>query len=387
MQHSTAEKEGGTLQRHPLSILYLYLTAGCNLQCRHCYMAPGLESCEQHYPALAPHLLEHIVRQGKYVGLKLLKLSGGEPLLHPRIGQILEVIRREEVPLAVATNGTLCTPALTRELARSNPLYVTVSIDGADPETHDWMRGTDGAFASATRGIRNLVTAGIPTYIMMSVVRQNAGQMEAVVRLAESLGALAVKFIFVRPMAHGEKMQRAGEMPSVRDVLKLGYWVENDLATRTKIPVAYTLPMAFRSLGKMYGNGYASYGNCGILRILGVLASGYYAMCGIGATIPELVFGHAERDALAEVWHENPVLMELREGMPSRFKGICSRCAMKGVCQGHCLAMNYYRTRDFWAPHWFCEEAEKEGLFPDSRRMPRLAAPSRVDRTNTEARA
>ncbi len=29
----------------------------------------------------------------------------------------------------------------------------------------------------------------------------------------------------------------------------------------------------------------------------------------------------------------------------------------------------YYRRRDVWAPHWFCEEADFQGLFPETRRQ------------------
>ena len=121
----------------------------------------------------------------------------------------------------------------------------------------------------------------------------------------------------------------------------------------------------------MYGQGGTGCSTCGILRVLGVLSDGSYSLCGIGETVPELVFGHASRDALEEVWHNNSMLGELREGLPRRLKGICGECVMKGICEGHCLAQNYRLSRDFWSPFWFCEEADKEGLFPAARRQPR----------------
>ena len=40
---------------------------------------------------------------------------------------------------------------------------------------------------------------------------------------------------------------------------------------------------------------------------------------------------------------------------------------MKGVCFGSCIAQNYYRRRNLWAPFWFCEEACAQGLFPGMR--------------------
>jgi radical SAM protein with 4Fe4S-binding SPASM domain len=123
----------------------------------------------------------------------------------------------------------------------------------------------------------------------------------------------------------------------------------------------------------MYGREGSGCSICGIYGILGVLANGSYALCGIGETVPELVFGHASKDALSDVWSGNPVLREIREGLPRRLGGICGNCLMKGVCLGSCIAQNYYRDRDLWAPNWYCVEAHRGGLFPESRHRVRPA--------------
>ena len=47
---------------------------------------------------------------------------------------------------------------------------------------------------------------------------------------------------------------------------------------------------------------------------MGVMASGHYALCGIGEQVPELVFGKVGRDRLETVWRENALLNSLREG-------------------------------------------------------------------------
>ena len=106
------------------------------------------------------------------------------------------------------------------------------------------------------------------------------------------------------------------------------------------------------------------------LGILGVLANGNYALCGIGMNVPELVFGHAETDRLEDLWETTKVLKELREGLTDRLEGICGDCVMKGVCLGSCIAQNYYKSNNLWAPFWYCEEAKKAGLFPETRMHP-----------------
>ena len=116
--------------------------------------------------------------------------------------------------------------------------------------------------------------------------------------------------------------------------------------------------------------------SCGILGILGVLADGSYALCGIGVTVPEMVFGQAGRDRLKEIWLNSPILNQIRAGLPKRLQGVCAECVMRQVCMGSCVAQNYYRKRDLWAPFWYCEAAHRRGLFPKSRLRPPDLPPS-----------
>jgi SynChlorMet cassette radical SAM/SPASM protein ScmF len=350
--------------------LYFYLTEGCNLACRHCWITPRFQTDGKVYPSLDFDLFADIVRQAKSLGLLGVKLTGGEPLLHPQIHRILELIRAEALGLTIESNGVLCTPELAAEVRRNNHASISVSLDGAEAATHEWVRGVPGSFEQALAGLRNLVAAGMRPQIIMTVMRRNRDQMEAVVRLAESHGAGSVKFNLVQPTARGEQLHAAGETLTIEELVELGRWVEGILAPTTTVRLHYSHPPAFKALGRLYFSTSDGCGLCGIFGIMGVLANGAYALCGIGQTVPELVFGHAAKDRLETVWLENPVLKEIRTGLPSRLEGICGQCVHRATCLGECVAQNYYRTRNLFAPHWFCVEAQKQGLFPQRRLIP-----------------
>jgi SynChlorMet cassette radical SAM/SPASM protein ScmF len=351
---------------YPLGCIYFYLTEGCNLRCRHCWIEPKFQGGGKKYPALDVNLFRSILSQGKSLGLSSVKLTGGEPLLHPQIDEIIDIVGEEQLRLTIETNGVLCSADLARRIAACGNPFVSVSLDGADAQTHEWVRGVEGSFDDAIRGVRNLVAAGIRPQVIMSIMRRNVDQMETLVRLAESIGASSVKFNLVQPTARGEKMHEAGETLTIEELVKLGGWVENTLSKNVKISLFYSHPLAFRPMGKIFGD-RGSCGICAVLNIIGVLSDGTYALCGIGTTVPELVFGHAAKDALSDIWKNAPVLTELREGLPHRFEGICGTCVMKGFCLGSCVAQNYYRDRNLWAGYWYCEEAHARGLFPVSR--------------------
>jgi len=358
---------------YPLNQIYFYLTEGCNLRCRHCWIAPKYQSEANQYPALDLDLFKSIIEQGKPLGLIGVKLTGGEPLLHPQLNEILEHIRTEDLSMTLETNGVLCTAELAEKMAACKDPFVSVSLDGADAGTHEWVRGVNGCFDEAIEGLRNLVNAGFRPQLIMTIMRHNKDQMESVVRLAERLGAGSVKFNIVQPTARGEKMYESGEALSIEELVDLGQWVESTLSALTPLRLYYSHPMAFRPLGKMFGDNGDGCGVCGILSILGVLADGSYALCGIGETVSDLVFGHAGIDLLEHVWTNTPVLQMIREELPHRLEGICGDCLMKERCIGSCLAQNYYRNKSLWEPFWFCEEAHNRGLFPETRVPPKKA--------------
>ncbi len=197
----------------------------------------------------------------------------------------------------------------------------------------------------------------------MTVMRRNVEHLTAVVRLAESVGAESVKFNVLQPTARGEQMHESRQTLSIEELVELGRWVENDLSKSTKLRLIFDHPMAFRPLGNIYGSQGTGCATCGVLGILGVLGDGSYALCGIGETVPEMAFGNAATDRLEDVWMNNPVLKEIRDGMTKAFKGICAECLMRSRCRGSCIAQNYYSNKDLWAPFWFAIRPTPRGSF------------------------
>lgn len=352
---------------YPLSQLYFYLTKGCNLRCRHCWIAPRFQGEEAESPSLDIDLFRSILSQAKPLGLSTVKLTGGEPFIHPRIHEILDIVRGEGVRLVIETNGTRCTQEVVEKIKACVNPFVSVSLDGSDRETHDWVRGVRGCFDASVEGIRRLADAGLNPQVIMSIMRRNRDQIESLVRLAESLGAGSVKFNIVQPTARGETMHSQGETLTIEELVALGTWIERDLSNSARIKIFFSHPAAFRPLSRMFGDNGDGAGVCGIFTVLGVLGDGSYALCGIGETVEELVFGHAATDSLAEIWNDHPVLKDIREGIPQRLEGICGDCILKAMCLGSCVAQNYYASKRLWSPNWFCHAAAEKGLFPESR--------------------
>ncbi|MFA6074709.1 MAG: SynChlorMet cassette radical SAM/SPASM protein ScmF [Negativicutes bacterium] len=352
-----------------LNSIYFYLTDGCNLNCRHCWLAPLFTGNNEPCNFLDLDLLKDIVRQGKEIGLQSVKLTGGEPLLHPQFEAIVDFLQAEELGITVETNGVLLTEELAKKLVKSKAFHLSVSLDGVDADTHEAMRRVKDSFAAALRGIANMVTVGYKPQIIMSLTPDSAGQMEPMVRLAEEIGARSVKFNLIQSSGRGEKLHADNATLSVAQMVELGKWVEDDLSPNAKVGVFYSHPAAFKPLHRLFGSadGGCNISGCGIKGIIGVIADGSYALCGIGLQIRELIFGNAKTDKLADVWNNSAVLQAIRADLPDKLEGVCADCVLKSRCIGSCVAQNYHGARSLYAPFWYCQTAYEQGLFPASR--------------------
>ncbi len=261
--------------------------------------------------------------------------------------------------------STTITPHHADLVKSCSGAFISISIDGSC-DSHEWMRGVKGSFSRASQGVRNLVETGIHPQVIMAVAEKNRHELAELARYAAELGASSVKYNFVTPTARGETMEHEGVTVPVSDQIVLSRWLQDELQKEVRIPVFTNLPLAFRSLSSIYGQN-GNCGKCGIFNIIGVLADGTYALCGIGTSIPELCFGNASTNRLKEIWEKTGALNEIRENLPKGLKGICSHCLVRNVCLGQCIANNYYVYKDLLAGHKFCEDAYTMGVFPETR--------------------
>ena len=351
----------------PLTSYYIYLTAGCNLACHHCWISPSFQPNGGTGGHLDYDLLKLAIEEGLPLGLRNIKLTGGEPLLHPDFIGIIDLIRENELNLTIETNGTLMTPSLAHYLKEKSTLsHISISLDGVTSVTHDPFRGVRGSFDRACKGISNLVEAGLHPQVIMSLHAENLDEIESLVRWSEKTGCGSVKFNLLQPSGRGELMKERGEWLDIEVLLRLGQWIEKELQPSVSIPVFYSWPMAFHGINHLL----RSQGEvCNIEHILGVLATGHLAMCGIGTQEKDLIYGQLGKDKVREVWTYNPILLQVRSIiMTEHLEGICSQCVHQKLCKGYCLAQNYYASKHLKDPFWFCQMADLRGLFPLSRK-------------------
>ena len=347
-----------------LNSLYLYLAGTCNLFCSHCWISPIPAGREKSDPFLKMEYVRRAIREARPLGLSSVKLTGGEPLLHPQFRELIRLIGDENIRIMIETNGTLIDDDLAVFLKGITQVsFISVSLDGVTAEAHEAIRGVPGSHERTLAGIGSLVKSGFKPQIICSLHRGNKDQMGEMVKLAVKLGCGSVKFNNIQRMGRGEEFIKEGGL-EVSEILDLHRYLEKEIIPDAPIRIYFDIPMAFYSIGRLMRDSSC---RCSLLNILGILATGEISLCGVGVTTPELIFGNMAKDRLDAVWNRNPTLALLRRQIPAELEGICFRCLHRDICLGNCVANNFHLTRRLNASYTYCEQAREQGLFPLAR--------------------
>ena len=347
---------------YPLQSLYLYLTDHCNLRCGHCWISPTIFRDQQ--VTIHLEILIKCILEAKSLGLQSVKLTGGEPLLHPELDELLHFLSSEELVVYIESNGILFDRKMVETFRSCEVEHISVSLDGATEEFHDEIRGVKGSFQKTLKGLRILSDSGLNFQIIMTLQRKNREEIPGLVELSRKLGAGSLKINPLQPCGRAKEAFDRGDNLELDDLINLYRTVEEEWSPSDNLEIIFDLPIAFRSIEDIKSR---RGGECRILNILGVLANGDFSICGIGQTMSELRMGNLYQDSIREVWQDNPVLEELREFLPEKLKGICQNCIFQFQCLGSCRANAYGLTKDLYAPYFLCQQLFDSGLFPSSR--------------------
>ena len=197
------------LQR-PLRDLRISVTDRCNLRCTYCMPREVFDKLHTYLPRselLSFEEIERIARLFIRLGVRKIRLTGGEPLLRHGIEHLIEKLARlqtaegKPMEIALTTNGVLL--ARKARLLKSAGLSrVTVSLDGLSDDTFQCMSGTDEAVVSVLEGIDAAQTAGLGPVKVNMVVKRGVNEHE-IVPMAEHFRHSGIVLRFIEFMDVG----------------------------------------------------------------------------------------------------------------------------------------------------------------------------------------
>ncbi len=183
-----------------LTYLRISLTDRCNLRCRYCMPAEGVPKCT-HGDILRYEEIERLVKIFAGLGVRKVRLTGGEPLVRPGAVELAARLHAIEgiEDLAITTNGVLL-GKYAKALAEAGVNGVNMSLDTLREETFAHISRRPG-LAGIRAGLQSAIEAGIPR-IKINVVPIrgiNGEDLVPLARLAEA-GPIDVRYIELMPI-------------------------------------------------------------------------------------------------------------------------------------------------------------------------------------------
>jgi len=360
-----------TAARTPIpKVIAWEVTRRCALQCQHCR---GAARNEDYQGEFTTEECRQVIDSIASFAKPILILTGGEPMSRPDIFQIARYATDRGLYPVMAPCGHLITPETARQMVEAGIKAISISIDGATPESHDSFRGVPGAYERTLQGLELAKAAGIKFQINTTVTKKNLDELPQILEKAISLGAMTWDTFFLVPTGRGSAIRDLEIAPvHYEKTLRWIYKRSQDSPIRIKTTCAphyariqqqergkagrpTSPPPAahghghhgpppqggdpnYVSGGCMAGDGFVFISHRGILQTCGFLD----VNCG------DL---RAASYNFKDAYLESLVFNQIRDR--DNYEGKCGCCEFRSACGG-CRARAYARTGDYLAEEPGC---------------------------------
>ena len=158
--------------------------------------------------------LEDCLDSSRQCGAPIVSVCGGEPLIYPRIAELVEALAAMKRYVYLCTNGVLLAESVEK-LRPSSRLLLNVHIDGPR-EVHDAVVGKEGAYDAAVAGIKAAAQRGFQLTVNTTVCKQT--DMRRIDTMMDELSRLGVGAFMLSPAYSYEAVDDKDRFMSRADV-------------------------------------------------------------------------------------------------------------------------------------------------------------------------
>jgi mycofactocin radical SAM maturase len=301
------------------------LTYACNLQCVHCLSSSGRRDRAE----LTTHEAVRVLDELQAMQVFYINIGGGEPTIRPDFWHLLGCALDRGIGVKFSTNGSRIDERVAADLAAMEGADVQISIDGADAEVNDAVRGP-GSFRTALTAMDNLAAAGFGRFkISVVVTRDNVAQLDRFHELAGGYGA-QLRITRLRPAGRGAATWHELH-PTHEQQVELHRWLRDhpDVLTGD----------SFFHLSAL-GDPLPGLNLCGAGRVVCLIdpVGDVYAC-------PFVLHGDFKAGTVRapggfrKVWQQSELFTDLRQPQSA---GACASCGEFDACQGGCMAAKFF---------------------------------------------
>lgn len=188
-----------------INYLRISLTDKCNLRCRYCMPPQGINHIP-HQEILTFEEITELVRVLAGLGVKKIRLTGGEPLVRRDIVSLVKLLK--DIPgieeICLTTNGILFSELAT-DLKAAGLSRVNISLDTLNDDTFFAITGSRGV-EKVLQSLKTALDLGFPVKINCVPSQYNASELAEIALLAKS-NPIDLRFIEIMPIGCANGMK------------------------------------------------------------------------------------------------------------------------------------------------------------------------------------
>ena len=186
---------------HPRSMSW-DVTNRCNLRCQHCFNASGDSRCHDFSSELSSDEALALAEQIVELKPEQCCICGGEPLLHPNLFEIIDILVKGGIMVNMVSNGLLLTEDVAKKMKEVNITSVQISVDGLGYQ-HDIFRNMKGSFDKAINALKILIRNDIKSLTSFCPNTINYKSYPEYVSYISSIGCKTIRSMPLLPLGRG----------------------------------------------------------------------------------------------------------------------------------------------------------------------------------------
>ena len=176
--------------KNPLMLMHS-VTEACNAKCPYCVFRHGKGRPNE----MSLDEISSLYKEAEKLSMQYVHIWGGEPLIHPKISQILTLAKESRLITGLVTNGAFLRKKADDIIPKLDRLYISLDYPGP---YHNTLRETPGLYEATIEGVKYIRSKwkDQPIVVSFTLMKDNADAIVEMAALCSEIGAR----LYVNPM-------------------------------------------------------------------------------------------------------------------------------------------------------------------------------------------
>nr|MDO8099990.1 radical SAM protein [Candidatus Njordarchaeota archaeon] len=316
----------------------LEITNSCPMTCVHCSAFCAIPDGQ-----MTLREIETVIDEAAEMGDRILEISGGEPLTHSRLPQIIKYAKQYELEVRLYTSGLLLSRRILNDLIKSQLDKVIVNLQGATPNVHEHITQTRGSFKKAINAIR-MCKDHFWVGVHFVPMKPNYRELKKLIKLCDSLEVKEVAVLRFVPQGRGKQNIKWLELSLAEFSEVINAIIEESHST-SETTIRFGHPFSYCSIvdsSLPAAPCQAGTSTCTIK------PNGDVIPCSAFKQKANYVAGNTRTASLPAIWMLSRLWDQFRRFDYRGLRGSCNTCRHVRLCQGGCKAQRILAYDDLY---------------------------------------